>query len=157
MNKIHPKDKYAAFPRKLKTKKSSLVKTLDRWFSKYIRYRDRIDATHCRCVTCGAIVKMKGIRDGNVIVAGAHAGHFADRTYHKTRWNEKNVHVQCSSCNNWHEGKQYEMGKYINKKYGEGTAEELIKLSKLQFKYEKFQLIQMIEFYKKLVKQYERG
>ena len=67
-----------------------LVAKLDDVFQMYIRYRD--NWTCCCCKTHidpnsdGAKNKM-------------HAGHYVGRGCLALRWDEKNVHAQCSTCN----------------------------------------------------------
>ena len=92
---------------------------LDRVFSKFIRLRDSDDNGYCYCITCGEPVNWKYECD---------AGHFVVRGKLIHRFNEKNVHAQCKSCNNkdWNQGEQYLHGKAIDEKYGEGTADELM-------------------------------
>ena len=51
-----------------------------------------------------------------------------------TRYNEKNVNVQCVKCNLFDQGKQFEHSMYIDKKYGLGTSEKLNMLSKMSCK-----------------------
>lgn len=54
-----------------------------------------------------------------------HAGHFQGRIKMSTRWDEENVQTQCVRCNIFLHGNQYQFGKELDKKYGEGKAEEL--------------------------------
>ena len=72
-----------------------------------------------------------------------------------TRWDETNVHLQCVQCNSFKAGKQYEMGKYIDKKYGEGTADKLLIKSKIPKKYQSFEIEGMIKLYRQKVKELE--
>ena len=103
----------------------SLKRKLDRIFSDYIRLRDSKDGI-CYCITCGRPVPWKSRE--------CHCGHFMNRGRLSTRYHEKNCHAQCMTCNSFAEGEQYKYGKEINKRYGEGTAEELTVLSKVKSK-----------------------
>jgi len=62
----------------------------------------------------------------------ADCGHFISATKLKTRFMRKNLGLQTKFCNSPFMGNDntYGYGKMINKRYGEGTAEELIELSK---------------------------
>ena len=48
-----------------------------------------------------------------------------------TRYNEKNANSQCVYCNTYDQGRQFEHGMAIGKKYGIGTAGNLATLSKV--------------------------
>ena len=58
------------------------------------------------------------------------AGHFISRDRKSTKFDPRNIHSQCQACNRFKSGKQYEMGLYIDQKYGEGTAAEILIKSK---------------------------
>lgn len=47
------------------------------------------------------------------------------------RFNESNTNIQCKACNSDHRGKgeQYKHGLYIDSRWGEGTADQLIELA----------------------------
>jgi len=60
------------------------IKLLQATFNTYIRLRDK----DLPCVSCG-----------KTNVEEFHAGHFVATTYQYHRFNEKNVHKQCSKCN----------------------------------------------------------
>jgi len=108
----------------MKHKTTKYYKTrADRLFSLWIRQRDAVDGV-CRCMTCGTPHAWRSI----------HAGHFISRGKENTRYNEKNVHAQCVSCNSFGEGMQYEYGKAIDRKYGEGTADQIVIQSKFENK-----------------------
>jgi hypothetical protein len=59
------------------------------------------------------------------------AGHFVQCNWDATRFDEQNVHAQCRRCNRFQSGRQSDHGEYIDKLYGEGTAEEIRRRSKL--------------------------
>ena len=85
-----------------------------------------------------------------------------------TRFHPKNVNVQDSRCNLFESGNTYEYGLALNKKYGEGTADYLIKIAK-QNKYQDevltfTRLIQALEnkedyesVYNQTMKKYEKN
>jgi len=119
-----------------KISRKGLVRKLDKVFSLYIRKRlAKNDIVEC--VTCGVKKHWKEV----------DAGHFCSRRHYSTRWVTHNVHVQCKSCNGFHAGQNYLMGKYIDKTYGEGTADELIKMSRQIKKFTDQDLKDLIQKY----------
>lgn len=94
---------------------SSLEKTADKWFSLYIRLRDADENGMTVCVTCGKIAHYKEM----------DCGHFVTRNHKVHRFNEKNCNVQCTYCNRYAHGEQYQHSLYIDKLYGEGTSMQL--------------------------------
>lgn len=106
-----------------KTKKLSKKKA-DRYFSEYIRKRDTDYRGLGQCITCGQWKPYDKL----------DCGHFISRRFGATRYDEKNANAQCSKCNRFQNGNQYEHGKAIDKKYGEGTADELLQKSKMRCK-----------------------
>lgn len=103
-------------------KKSFKRTTADKWFSLYIRLRDIVDGTLIICVTCGLWVYWKK----------ADCGHYMTRDKPMTRYNEQNAHAQCRGCNYYRKGQQSIHGKAIDYKYGEGTSDKLIALSRIR-------------------------
>jgi hypothetical protein len=92
----------------------------DKYFSLYVRQRDAISGI-ARCCTCGERHHWKQI----------DCGHFMSRRYQSTRFDEKNCAPQCRACNRFNQGRQFEMGKYLDKKYGFGTANKMEMHSKM--------------------------
>ena len=134
MTKTHPKPK--------KPKISTLDKKLWKIFSEYIRKRDRIQDDACKCISCGAIKHWKEM----------HAGHFIGRRHLGTKYDEKNVHAQCCSCNTYGEGEQYNYGLNLIKKYSPGVIFELEVKKKLNPKKDWTWYVEMIEVYKDKLK-----
>jgi len=116
--------------------RKGLIRKLDRVFSLYIRTRNAKNEI-VECVTCG-VKKHYTEMD---------AGHFVSRRHYATRWTSSNCHVQCKKCNNWGAGESYLMGKYIDKTYGRGTADELITLSREIKKFTDEDLKELIKKY----------
>lgn len=109
-----------AHKRRPKTIKMLKAKA-DSVFSQYIRLRDSQVVGDERigiCITCNKQIGASGKRTGQ-------AGHFISRRYSATRYDERNVNLQCAGCNMWGGGEQYKYSLAIDKKYGKGTAEEL--------------------------------
>ena len=121
--------------------RSKIVKELDSAFSKFIRNRDS-DGELCTCATCGVQKPIKQMQ----------AGHFMSRSKYSTRWDEENVHAQCAGCNMWKQGRQYEMSIYIDQKFYDGKADELLRKSNTIEKFSDGDLIFMTEHYKALLK-----
>jgi hypothetical protein len=104
-------------------KKPSLSKTLKRtWdiFSKYIRLRDCLKTTGNpatgKCYTCGRLCEY----------VNCDAGHFVSRRFKSTLFDERNVNLQCKSCNGFPGAATYrEYEKHLIKDYGEGIVIEL--------------------------------
>jgi len=122
--------------------RSQAVKRLDQWFSKFIRLRDSDENGFVRCITCGTRKHWKEV----------DAGHFQTRAKYSTRWHEKNVHAQCKGCNMKNGGQQYVHGKEIDKRYGEGVADEIVYLSNQIMKFSTQEIRDMAKHYRELVK-----
>lgn len=120
------------------------IETVDKWFSKFIRLRDSSppygngNACIGECCTCGKHVLVWDHIVG--FSALAHCGHFIGRYFQGTRFDEKNCHLQCKSCNTFAEGKQFEHSLFIDKTYGKGTAEKLLIKSKMLCKRNRYDL-----------------
>ena len=118
-------------------------KTLWQHFSKYIRLRDRIPNTdYCRCATCTTSKHWKEM----------DAGHFVSRRHKSTKYHPKNVLAQCPYCNRFNQGKQFEMGKEIDRRFGEGTADLMLAKSRESYKLHQFEIDQLGNIYKEKVK-----
>tara|TARA_R100000541_G_scaffold59349_1_gene72951 strand:+ start:1217 stop:1609 length:393 start_codon:yes stop_codon:yes gene_type:complete len=123
-----------------KASRKTIVKKLDTVFSQFIRRRFAINEI-AECVTCGNKAHYKKLQ----------AGHFMSRKHYATRWDVTNVQVQCYSCNVMRYGEQYKYGLYLEQAYGKGTALELQSKSREITKYSDFQLLDMIDYYNKLL------
>jgi hypothetical protein len=122
-----------------KPSRSSLVKKLDSEFSLFIRKRFAKKEIAI-CYTCGKQDNFKNLQ----------CGHFQSRKHYSTRWDEINCQVQCYSCNVMRYGEQYKFGLNLNSQFGEHTATGLMMKAKTTLKIKDFELIEMIEKYKKL-------
>jgi len=121
---------------------SKLKKELDKWFSLYIRLRDATDEGMVQCFTCGCVKHYK---------KGMQNGHFQSRKHLATRWDEENCQVQCVGCNMFKAGEQYKFSVALDSKYGEGTAEELERISRKTIKTHKYWYEEEVSYYKDLV------
>lgn len=68
---------------------STLVKKLDKVFSRYIRLRDAMPNGYFICISCG---RVKPLDQGD-------AGHYYSRRHMATRFDEDNVNCECRFCN----------------------------------------------------------
>lgn len=124
--------------------KSDLSKkeaALDEIFSIFIRLRDADVNGNVKCCTCPAMFKWS---DGRHI----NCGHFMSRRHRATRWEEKNCAGQCVACNKWGAGQQFLMGQYLDKRWGNGTAEMLAIKCHNEVHMDKFIIMALIEEYK---------
>ena len=81
------------------SKRSTLVKKLDKVFSQFIRQRDANSKGICTCATCSKQLPIKEI----------HCGHFMSRRSMATRWHPLNCASQCPSCNTFNQGRQFKI------------------------------------------------
>jgi hypothetical protein len=125
--------------KKKKVSRSSLIKKLDTEFSLFIRKRYAKNEI-ATCYTCGKQDNYKNLQ----------CGHFQSRKHYSTRWDEVNCQVQCYSCNVMRYGEQYKFGLFLNAQFGEDTASGLMMKAKTTLKIKDFELIDMIENYKKI-------
>lgn len=121
-------------PRKVSRK--NLIKKLDKVFSLYIRRRHAKNDI-AQCYTCGKKDHYKKLQNG----------HFMSRKSYSTRWDETNCQVQCIKCNMFEQGMSYVFGLNLNKQFGDGTAEELLRKSKEILKLSNDEVISLITKY----------
>ena len=128
---------------KKKTLRKNLVKRLDQVFSLYIRLRDSNNQM-VKCFTCEKVSHYR---------KNMQCGHFQSRAKYSTRWDPNNCEVQCYGCNVMQQGKQYQFGLNLDKKYGDGTAQKLLIKSQKTVKFSDHDLQEMIKYYNHLVNQ----
>ena len=122
-----------------KTKKIKSVKTLkrilwERYFSPYIRQRDK-----GICFTCGKKSDWKQ----------QHAGHFIPKgSYSDTEFDEVNVHCQCPGCNTFKHGNLIEYTTKMIEKYGQEKVNELRYRGHIAKKWKSQELEDLIKQYK---------
>lgn len=120
-----------------RTNQNALVKKLDTVFSKWVRYSAAKGKGYCKCVTCGKIEPPER----------CDAGHYISRTYNILRWDERNVHPQCQSCNRFKEGHKDEYALFMVRTYGAGILEELNRQKWMPYRLDDLWLIQTIKEY----------
>jgi hypothetical protein len=120
------------------------LKTTDEIYSKLVRMKNANWKGYVKCITCGKELMWN---------EGMDAGHYVSRTFHNTRYYDKNVHPQCASCNRFHEGKKDDYALWLLKKYGDGILEELNKLKNSQKKYTEQELKEMRKQFREQINQ----
>lgn len=104
---------------------STLRNKLDAAFSAYVRDRDGAP-----CITCGAATTEQN----------RNAGHFIRRGYMATRWDPKNVHVQCMPCNNYRRGALDAYALAIVDEYGHDELRRLLALKAVKKQWKRWEL-----------------
>ena len=122
-------------PKKLT--RSKLVKKLDNIFSQYIRLSNSVNDI-AECVTCNKKDHWKKMQ----------CGHFQSRKHYSTRWDERNVAVQCAGCNVFRYGEQFKFSLYLGVK----LSEELLQKSRETVKFADVDLIEMADYYSNKLK-----
>ena len=123
---------------------STVKKELDRVFSEFIRKRDADLDGYITCVSCKKKVHWK---DSNCC-------HFVDRQHMATRYDETNCNAGCVQCNAWDKGFHiFEYQKFLDKKYGPGTSENLMKMRHFTIKFSVAELEEKIKLYKQVNKE----
>lgn len=89
--------------------------------------------------------------------AGEQNGHFRRRELMSTRFHPKNCNLQSTYCNCWLSGNEYAYAEGLDKKWGEGTAKELYRLSKKTKQWTREDLIYLIEESKDGMEAYENA
>jgi hypothetical protein len=115
-------------------------------FSEYIRLRDADENGYCVCCTSGQRVHWKE----------CDAGHFISRDKKATKYHEQNVHAQNRNHNRFRSGEQFLHGKFIDNKYGPGTADKLLMLSRQPYKLGQFEIDQLTKYYREKVKELKK-
>lgn len=137
--------KAKAKPKKqVKPSVSKLKKEADKWHSLAIRLSEADKDEMVACITCERINHYKKMQ----------CGHFMSRQHNTTRYHFKNTAPQCYGCNVMQQGKQYEFGRALDKRYGEGTALAMYYLSRNSHQLSESELQEIIQQRKELVSKY---
>ena len=123
---------------------ASLIKIATRHFNKYIRLRDSKQGVF-QCISCQKIKSMDK----------CHAGHYFNSTKSSTRFDPLNVHAQCSYCNTYQHGNLADYERNLRVKIGAGNFDLLQAKSRQSKKWDRIELVAIIETYKDLVKSLE--
>lgn len=136
-------------PRKL-TKKTlgQLHKTLWPIFSLHIKLKHSHDGRWCSCYTCGNPIEIGKIN--------CQGGHFIARGKSPTKYHEDNVRPQCSGCNMEEKGEFIRFEKALMEEIGYHRVQALKELSEEAWKWNRLDLIDMIERYRQLNKEMQQ-
>ena len=118
------------------------IKKLDAIFSKYIRLRDSDNQGICKCCTCGEYHDWKRLDNG----------HFIKRQHMGLRYSEVNCHAQCRKCNWLGQGEDAKYERFIIKKYGQHTLNQILYQKTKTVQFTEFELDEMIKIYTNEVK-----
>lgn len=109
-------------------------------FNKYIRLRDKGNV----CISCQKPPKKE------------NAGHFFNANNHyNVRFDERNVHLQCEHCNTFLSGNLINYGENLLKKIGKGEFNLLCEEANKTRKFTIEEVKEIIDIYKKKIKEYE--
>jgi hypothetical protein len=122
---------------KSKNPRRTLIDKVDRAFNRTIKQKHANAGGWVECCTCGIAMHWQE----------ADAGHFIKCQHMAVRWDERNVHPQCQQCNHWKGGAQDEYARFIIKKYGIETFDELMTLKRTTRKYTMAELRELLEQY----------
>jgi len=126
----------------MKQKTIKQLKTeLDKKFSLYIRQKNAVDGI-VQCITCQKHYRWQDV----------DCGHFLSRRYLSIRWSEINTAPQCKNCNVFNQGRQYEMGQVLEKRYGKAEIELLLIKKNNVCKMDKFKYLMLIQNYTEKLK-----
>ena len=112
---------------------NKMKKKLDAVFSQFIRQRDK-----GICFTCRVIKPWKE----------QQAGHYWSRSFNSIRFDERNVHCQCVSCNIFKYGNKEVYSLRMIEKYGVQILDELNRKRRLEKRFSTKELEDMIQQYR---------
>ena len=118
-----------------------------RYFNAFIRKRDELPDKTYFCPTCGHFKIIKGRQ-----YQACHC--FPAGTCSALRFNELNVYGGCLSCNYFAHGVNHRYNDWVRRKIGDVEYLKLEILSHTSGKFDRFELIMIIETYKEKIKQY---
>jgi hypothetical protein len=123
---------------------SSLLLLAQDTFNKFIRLRDS-KGDHFKCISCNRFKSLDQMNAGHYYSAGNHS---------YLRFNENNVHSQCVKCNNYLSGNLIPYRENLIKKIGADELEKLDTWKNFSFKWDKIQLIALIQLYREKIKKF---
>ena len=118
--------------------RNGLVRKADQAFSRYIRQRHANEGGWVECCTCGKAMHW----------SECDAGHFVKRGHAAARFDERNVHPQCTGCNHFRDGAQDEYAAFIVRTYGEQVLHELLALKRAVKRWSAAELRELVEKYR---------
>jgi hypothetical protein len=117
---------------------------LDKVFSMYIRLRDskRYGYKYFKCISCGKILPFEK----------ADAGHYMSRRHNATRFDEDNVHAECSYDNRFNAEHLDGFRENLIRKIGQQRFDLLRAKANTSKSFSDFELKELIKYYSALVK-----
>jgi hypothetical protein len=116
-------------------------------FSIYIRVRDADLSGMCRCITSGRLIRW----------TKTDCGHGISRGIRSTKYHEQNNHAQCRKDNRYKEGCKDQYAKEVDRRYGSGTWDQLLVLSKTTQKvFSQEEIDRLASHYKSLADQIKK-
>lgn len=117
-------------------------------FNEFIRERDSAGASHFKCISCGQIKEVRYMDAGHYYNTGFYDG---------LRYDEDNVHGQCSHCNRFLHGNLIDYGYNLLAKIGPERFEALKKRAenykRVGYKFTRSEVEEIIEKYKQKLKE----
>jgi hypothetical protein len=117
--------------------RTSLIKKVDRLFSRYVRQKHANEGGWVECCTCKKAMPWED----------SQCGHWIKRGHHATRWDFRNVAPQCPGCNMYLSGAMDEFAAYICRTHGEDVMHELIRLKHTAKRWTIAELRELVEEY----------
>lgn len=117
-------------PYKGKSDRSQLIGLADKYHSAYVR------ASSDKCYTCGRMTE------------DLQNGHFINRRFLKTRWNNLNCHPQCTECNVIKQGNLEVYQLLLRKEYGELAVDTLFEMARRGDKVTNLDIQEVIDKYR---------
>ena len=102
-----------------KIKKSTLIRNLQKLMREIVILRDK------ECVTCPIWRELHGKWQSNSDVL--QAGHYYSRGARSVKYDLRNVHLQCKTCNGKHRFQPEAFKLYLLRKFGSEWMEQLTK------------------------------
>jgi hypothetical protein len=128
-------------PRKIT--RPGLIRKLDGLVSQAVRRAAADENGYAYCVTCGKSAPWKE----------QQAGHWIKRGHASTRFDLRNVHVQCPGCNMYAGGRQDVMSGHILEVYGPETVKELLIMKRTPKRWSVAELNEKINEFKGLLEE----
>lgn len=117
--------------------RSHWISRADESFNRFIRKRDE----HMPCISCGYIFREGGRQ--------RHAGHMKPKGVNAIlRYNEDNVHAQCSICNNFKSGEVGEYERNLRIRIGDDRVDYILAISKQVYTHTIGELKSIVKTYK---------
>jgi len=121
----------------------TLKATLWKLCSEYNRRKDADEDGIVKCCTCNTRQHWKK----------HDAGHYIPKTFEAMRFEDKDIHAQCKTCNWLNQGMEVEYKKFIIEKYGEETEQMLQIKKRNPVQWFPFMLEALITEYKDKIKE----